>query len=303
MANESQIKGKKQTKGEKDKTSVLSPISAVEMVWALTATASEEDYSTDVAGHIDEKLKQILESHGDHFQEKEYLTGAEAAIAAARRSLEIIYKGRKLNFDENKELRKESLKAFKETLTFGKNAKNVLESFPTMVVSTAIGDFTLVGLLDKVLSKFIPSEYSTFIIVVVTLLFAACGYFIHRLAVIVSRKKKEGHLITQDIERNNYYEQYLDRSADILSSLYERLEAIHKKVFGQKYYPDEDADALVEKVIAGVRPTWCEYVGKHHMENKKITPKLWSVCETGSKEVIEHCKHWKKEKEEEAKIA
>jgi len=291
MAKKATPQNKKTGKG-KDKTSVLSPLAAVEMVWALTGKSSSEESTQTTAIGVETRLDSILKSHdgpqGDP-QEKRYLAGAKAAIEACRRSLGIIYKGRELNFEENAKLREETLNAIKETLSFGTKARDFLKSLPTMAITTAVGDLALIGVLDNLLLQ--CSEYRTLIIVLFSLFAAGVGYLIYLGARRVARRMKEGFYITQDYERNRYYEQYLRRSVVALQSLYRRLEIAHKQVFGQEYLPDADVTFLIEGVIAGVGPTFCKYIQKHHWE-KKITPELWSMCETGNEEAAKQCPFW-----------
>lgn len=289
MAKKATPQNKKTGKG-KDKTSVLSPLDAVEMVWALTGKSSSEESTQTTAIEVETRLNYKLKSYDDapdDHPEKRYLAGAKAAIESTRRSLDIIYKGRELNFEENAKLREETLNAIKETLSFGTRARDFLKSLPTMAITTAVGDITLVQVFDE----YLPEDHKTLIIVLVSLFAAGIGYFIYLGARRVARRMKEGFYITQDYERNRYYEQYLRRSVVALHSLYRRLEIAHKQVFGQEYLPDADVTFLIEGVIAGVGPTFCPYIQKHHWE-KKITPKLWSICETGSEEAAKQCPFW-----------
>lgn len=292
MPQKATPQNKKAGKG-KDKTSVLSPLDAVEMVWALTGKSSSEESTQTTAIEVETRLNSILKSHdcdqGDQ-QEKRYLAGAKATIESTRRSLDIIYKGRELNFEENAKLREETLNAIKETLSFGTKARDFLKSLPTMAITTAVGDFALIGVLDNFLSHRCP-QYRTLIIVLFSLFAAGVGYLIYLGARRVARRMKEGFYITQDYERNRYYEQYLRRSVVALHSLYRRLEIVHKQVFGKEYDPGADVHSLVEGVIAGVGPTFCKYIQKHHWE-KKITPELWSMCETGTEEARKQCPFW-----------
>ncbi|MCK4333162.1 hypothetical protein KAX06_00060 [candidate division WOR-3 bacterium] len=292
MPQKATPQNKKTGKG-KDKTSVLSPLDAVEMVWALTGKSSSEESTQTTAIEVETRLNYKLKSYDDapdDHPEKRYLAGAKAAIESTRRSLDIIYKGRELNFEENAKLREETLNAIKETLSFGTKARDFLKSLPTMAITTAVGDFALIGVLDNLLSHRCP-QYRTLIIVLFSLFAAGVGYLIYLGARRVARRMKEGFYITQDYERNRYYEQYLRRSVVALHSLYRRLEIVHKQVFGQEYLPDADVTFLIEGVIAGVGPTFCPYIQKHHWE-KKITPGLWSMCETGNEEAKKQCPFW-----------
>jgi hypothetical protein len=90
-----------------------------------------------------------------------------------------------------------------------------------------------------------------------------------------------------------YYDQYLTRVATTLTSLYLDLDRIHKNVFGQSYPVDADVQVIVNEMLEGVRSTFCDYIHKH-MNEEKITPELWSLCETGK--ATEGCFFWEGKK-------
>ena len=100
--------------------------------------------------------------------------------------------------------------------------------------------------------------------------------------------------MTQDYERGLYYDQYVRRVAEILLGLFLDLERIHRRVFQDNFETDM-TPAAVEKIVkgtlAGVRPTLCRYTHKHMRENK-ITPELWTLCESGNLEAVGMCPLW-----------
>ena len=72
----------------------------------------------------------------------------------------------------------------------------------------------------------------------------------------------------------------------------DEIDRIHKNVFGQVYPAESDAASnIVTKLLEGVRPALCKFVHKHMQENR-ITPKLWSLCEAGNAEALKTCPLW-----------
>lgn len=263
-------------------TSLLPPITAIRMVWAMTGKFSNDVTSGESAILVDTALKDIAEQAKD--DEKKYVTSAIATMNASLRSLDITYKGRQLNFKENEKLRLAYLDSVKESLSFGKKAKDFVQSVPTMTIGAA-GGVTVGQALGA----------SDFVLWGVGLILAASGYLVNLGIVRHARRKKQMLYIAQDYERGLYYDQYIFRVSLILKSLYLDLDRIHKNVFKERYPIDgSDVANIINEMLEGVRPSFCKYVHKHMIE-KKITPELWSLCETGKSEMVIHCPHWKKE--------
>lgn len=262
-------------------TMLLPPVSAVRIVWALTGAFSNDEHSKQSAVLTEAALKDIKERAKADDNEKKYVISAIATMYASRRSLDTVYKGRELNFEENEKLRSAYLDSVKENLAFGEKARDFLKSLPSMTIGAA-GGVTVAQALDV-------SDISLWGI---GLLLAATGYLVNLLFVRRAREKTQLLYVIQDYERSLYYDQYVVRVSVILTSLYLDLDRIHKNVFGQSYPVDStEVNAIVEEMLRGVRPTFCQYVHKHIRE-KKITPALWPVCETGSSEGITKCPHW-----------
>jgi hypothetical protein len=166
------------------KTSLLPPMTAVQMTWALTGLFSKEkptqnsDRPAD-SGQEDTKnsekkdKKRSADSNGNHpkevsspfptfltdkaledmkiraknDKENKYVDRVLAAMNASLRSIHTIYKGRNLNFDENEELRAAYLKSMKESIDYGFRVKDILKSLPTASIGAA-GGLTLTSIMD-----------------------------------------------------------------------------------------------------------------------------------------------------------
>lgn len=264
-------------------TTLLPPVSAVRMVWALTGAFSKDEHSKQSAVLMEAVLKDIKERAQADANEQKYVISAIATMEASRRSLDTVFKGRELNFQENEKLRSAYLDSVKESLAFGEKAKDFLKSIPSMTIGAA-GGVTVSQALN----------ISGVSLWAIGLLLAAVGYLVNLWFVSRARDKTQLLYVNQDYERGLYYDQYVVRVSVILTSLYLDLDRIHKNVFGQPYPVDStEVRAIVEEMLRGVRPTFCEYVHKHMME-KKITPVLWPVCETGSPEAVVRCRYWEK---------
>lgn len=270
-------------------TSLLSPFSAVRMVWALTGAFSNEEHSQHTAVLVESRLKDIkdLAEKKGSAEEKEYVSNAMALIESSLRSLDTVYKGRKLNFDENEKLRSAYLDSIKERIEFGKKAQDFLQSLPSVSIGAA-GGVTLAKVLES------TPAVSNLHLWCMGIALGAAGYIVNLYFVRRARRQRQLLYIAQDYDRSLYYDQYISRTSVILTTLYLDIERLHKKVFGEPY-PDEagSASEATGDLIKSVRPTFCKFVHKHMVE-KKITPELWTLCETGGLDAVQTCPFWEK---------
>ncbi|HXF83917.1 MAG TPA: hypothetical protein VNK49_00870 [Anaerolineales bacterium] len=260
---------------------LLSPATALRIVWAQMGIFSDDDHSKQTAQEADAILKNIEERSRKNEKEHRYISSAIGAMKASLRSLDIIYKSRQHNFAETEKLRNLYMQSITDSLEFGKKAEDLFKSLPTMTI-TAAGGITLGELLN------LSSGY----VWALALGLGAAGYLINLWFVTRSRKQTQMELIQQDYERNLYYKQYIDRVSTVLISLYTDLDRLHTNVFGAPYpLKNKDLGALVNEILSGVRPTFCPLVHEH-LRAGKVTPELWALCETGAEEVVRHCPHW-----------
>lgn len=271
-------------------TSLLPPVSAVQKIWAKTGLFSNDEYSGQSAALVEADLKTIRDRAESDESEKRYLAGAMASMDVSFRNLDMIYKGRQLNFQENEQLRTAYLDSVNENINFGSKAKDILKSLPAMSIGGA-GSVTVGNLLAE---KF---KLDSAELLGIGLAFMGIGYLVNLAIVRSMRRRKQMLYVQQDYERGLYYDQYLSRVAIVLTSLYLDLDRIHKNVFGQSYFvkEKEDVETIVSAMLKGVRPTFCDYIHKH-MHQKKITPELWSLCETGRTVAKETCDFWEGKK-------
>jgi hypothetical protein len=263
-------------------TMLLPPVSAVRLTWARTGQFPDDEHPKTSAAINESVLKDIKEKADKDNQERAYVYSAIAAMDACLRSLETIYKGRELNFQENEKLREAYLESVADNIGFGNKARDFLKSIPTMAISSAGG----LTVLEALGITGIPLWATG-------LGLAGLGYVINLLIVRAMRYRKQMLYLRQDYERDLYYEQYVARVTETLTSLYLDLDRIHKNVFNELYPMNESATEVISGLLAGVGSTFCTYVHRHMMENK-ITPLLWPICESGAKEAVKNCPYWKK---------
>jgi hypothetical protein len=304
------------------KTSLLPPMTAVQMTWALTelfskekptqnsdrpADKGQEDKKNSVkkdkeknanadGNHpkkvsspfptflVDKALEDIR-IRAENGEENEYVDRVLAAMNASLRSIHTIYSGRNLNFDENKELRETYLKSMKESIDYGFRVKDILKSLPTASLGAA-GGLTLTSIISW-------SETEEFLFITA---FAVLGFFAGWLFIWWRGRKTWKLYVRRDYERNLYFSHYLDQVTTVLESLYENVCQIYSETFGEIHPETGKKKAAVKDIIEGMRPNPCKCVDKHMRENK-ITANQWSMCETGNVNIIKrHCPVWKKEK-------
>jgi hypothetical protein len=270
-------------------TNILAPFTAVRLSWAIAGKLASEPESKIFAESAEQDLKNMSTEAARDAKEQSYVTQSKAAIRAAVRSLEIIYKARKLNFDENEKLREAYIENVKDGIKFGSNIKDYLKALPAM----AIAGPGVTGTLGPIFAAQIGIENNkTLFLWGFGAAMAGLGYLIHMLCVRMYRKRTQKLYIEQDYDRNLYYDHYITRVRAVLESLYKDIDRIHKQTFKAPYLIDDgNAVSVVSDLLKGVQPTMCNYVQKHMYEGV-ITPKLWTLCEVGEP----HCKkcvYWK----------
>ena len=264
-------------------TDLLSPSEAVQLAWALSSEFNTEERSKMPASEAKSNIKLIKSQAqtSNNPQQQKYVSQAIASIYASLRSLDIVYKGRNLNFDDNEKLRQAFLDGVKQDVDFGTKAKDIVRSLPAMVLGGAggltVGQITqnLFGLTDILLGA---------------LFLAGIGISYPAYAVYVryKRKQKLQCYIAQDYERNLYYYEYVERVETILTELYDDLNSIHQDVFQAPYQNPPQNRNVVTGIIKGLKSNFCENIHRH-MKEKSITPELWSICEAGNKIAIQCC--------------
>ncbi len=264
------------------KTALLPTVTAVRMVWAITGKFSDDQSSTAMATYVEDALKRIEDlAPGISPEENSYVMSAVATMKASLRSLETAYKGRDLNFAENEKLRTAYLESVTESLSFGSKAQDVLKSLPTMTIGAAGGVTVAQAMGVSGISLWGAG-----------LVLAALGYLVNLWFVRRARRQTQMLYVSQDYERGLYYEQYVTRVRVILLGLFLDLERIHKRVFQENYEAGTvnpgTAQSIIEGILAGVHSTFCPLVHKH-MAEKKVTPELWTRCESGYSEAVQMC--------------
>jgi hypothetical protein len=271
-------------------TNLLPPVTAVRIVWALTGEFSDDEHSKINAKLVEDNLKTIkdlAEQQKDkdgkiaETEETIYVRQAIALIDACVRNLDIIHKKRQLDFQENNELRQAYLDTITENLEFGTKAKDIVKSLPTMGI-TSVGGITLIESI-----KGSGIQLNSLQMWGIGGGLAAVGYIINLLIVRATRRYKQKLFVSQDYERGLYFGQYITRVKTSLISLYLDMNRIHKNIFGQPYPVEkDDVEGIVGEMLKGVQPMFCPYVHKH-IQEKKVTPELWPLCETGKSSAVE----------------
>lgn len=280
-------------------TKLLPPVTAIRIAWARTGEFSDDDQSKVNAKIVENDLKTIIDLADKQPDENEkmYVRNASALMDACARNLDIIHKKRELDFEENNKIRDEYLEDVKENLDFGNKAKDVLKSLPTMGIAS-VGGISLIETL-----KGTGIQLDQWQIWSIGAGLAAAGYLVNLFIVRATRRYKQKLFVSQDYERGLYFSQYVSRVKMVLVSLFLDLNRIHKNVFGDVYSKDDDAVEIVGEMLKGVLPLFCPYIHKHMMD-KKITPQLWPLCETGkaigsevgSPVALEQCVFWEGKK-------
>jgi hypothetical protein len=305
------------------KKSLLSPMTAVQMAWALTGLFSKEKPTQDFISSVEKKQKEKNSEKKDKKNanpesstpekapsqfptflidkaledvrcrakgdlENKYVDRVIAAMNSSLRSIHVVYKGRNLNFDENEELRVTYLKSMREGIDYWHKLKNSIKFIPATSIGAA-GGVTLSEIISN------ESEVTELYQWLFIAAFTALGFFVGWINVWWRGRKMWERYVKQDYERNLYFKNYLERVTKILTSLYNDVCQIYKETFGKSHPEVPERECFIEDMLKGMQPKLCDYVHKHVRENK-ITAELWPMCETGEMKIIKrHCKLWKRE--------
>lgn len=289
-----ELSGSQQTGSSKPKGFPLPPDVAISKVWARMAyfAAEEKDEKSTEPdkkcpeGHrvlSESEIKELMDWAGDDEERQAYITSAASAMDGSLRSLCIVYKGRELNFDENKKLREAYLDSVEDSIKLEETLKGSLKTLPIPIIGT-VGGVSASSYLG--LSGIALVGFGAFL--------AIALYLVSLGAVIRRRKGKEKHYVIQDFERNLYFDDYLKRVESILLALHRRLQQIHESVFGATR-PGPKGEETVRGLLIGVKPNYCEYVNRHMRDKKKIkfiARDLWATCESGHRK--ESCRFYPK---------
>ena len=261
------------------KTRFLTPLSAVRLLWGATRGFTNDAIKDVYTDYIQPEIDKLLELTKDNDKEIRYIRQLGIQLTAAIRNAGIIYKGRQLNYNENKKLREAYLKSLEKDYDLTGQLKELLKSLPSIGIGGAGG---------IVLLQSSTQSPGTFEQLFVAFSFAGIAYLIQKLVEKALLYNKQMNYIRQDYETTLYYENYLSRMENALKELYENLEIIHEHIFEERYHEKEDVGELIKKMIQEVRPTRCPLIDKH-MKSGKINPDYWHLCETGLP-YAENCK-------------
>ena len=235
------------------KTTVLPPETALHIAWGLSGLYSQNPAGRDEA----QSLKQDLDKIGKtvdqaNVAEKKYFSDAVTLIEAAERNLQIIIDGRDENFKEKDEQMASNQQNIQYFSQFTSDLQSLIPRIGSMTVGGGVGAITVYEIFHQA-APYVPS----YVLPLIIAASAGIGYLLHGLVIIpIANRMFQKNKIQADYARNLYYDQYFERSRNVLSNLYLSLENCHLTYFQQNYNQDSDAQKVAERVI-GVRSTMC----------------------------------------------
>jgi hypothetical protein len=291
-----------------DRTMYLPPEVAVKIAWELSGQYSSNPVERGIAHDTKEKLKDLeirVNTSSPNSKEARYISATLALIGGTERSLQTIIAGRDLNMKEEDQLREESQKNILYFSQFSSNLQSIIPRIGSMTIAGAGGGIAVTELFGQILQG-LPD----YVLPLIIAFAAAIGYLLHGLVVVpIVKRKLQRDKIRADYNRDLYYFQYITRTQDTLKDLYESVQRSHHAYFNSNYSEGTAADAIVNNLMKGVRPTLCHHIHKHmknryndkksnkynkrHWFRSIIDDKVWAMCE--SRKGIENCPWYKKE--------
>jgi len=264
-----------------NRTALLPPIQAIMLLWSTSGRfGDKESHSGET--ELRTRLEALQKSAGDDKKELAYLNLAGNRLYAALRNVEILYKGRELNYAENRIFRDDYLSSLKKSYDFSGQLKEGLKSLPAITIGGSGG----IALLQTT-----QQEPGTAGLVFAGLLFAGIAFVLKELLDRLLLYNRQMNHIRQDYETTAYYEHYLGRVEHLLKHVAFDLNEGHRTIFGIPNQDPEELEAAVTGLIANVRPVCCHLVHKH-IRTRKVNPETWLYCETGLPG-CRLCKHFK----------
>lgn len=265
-------------------TKLLPPLSAVQMTWVSAIKFSTPESIDLYEEFIKPSLTGILEQAKTNNEENEYILKAIPMMAVTLKSINTLRKGRELNYADNKILREVYLESISQKFDLISKLKDFVKNLPAITIAGAGGLVFAEGTVKNVDStdKFFFA-----------MLFALVGYGINQLINRYLLQRKQLNYIKEDYQTTCYYENYLDRVETTLHNLFDELETLHQKVFGEKYYKDTNGKKVITKMIAETRSKRCKHINKH-MDKGWITPDIWHLCEIENGREV-GCPYYQKE--------
>lgn len=272
----------------KPKTSFLPPELAIEIAWARTTQLSSNQAVRIDAERAKKQMDDIKKSAENTKDKKEmqYVNGVYSAIESTFRNLVTARNALDLNFTEMLKLRDKQ----KENIRYVETFSSELQSFIPRISEMTIGGVSGGVLFGTILENWFPPSLKPYAMPLVLAFGAAIGYILHGVVVVpVVRKRLQKEVIRMDYDSIRYFTRYVERVRASLKNLFNRVDRLHKNIFGVYYYDEEeDPNEFVNNVLVGMEPSMCEHVAVHI--DKIITPDLWSMCKTGQD--IENCKYY-----------
>lgn len=263
------------------KTNLLPPLSAVYLVWGTTRKFSDSTGIDSFDATIKPYIENLLKEADSNELEKNYLNLVYPLLMASMRNVIVIYKGRQLNYAENKSIRETYLESVKSEFNLTSQLKELLKSLPAITIG---------GVGGLVFAEKAVDTTESPVQILFTLLFAGLGYLVRFFYARYTLRVKQINFIRQDYEITNYYNYYLTRMEEVMLNLYNRLESLHEEIFGQPYDKEKFSSNAVKDIFNEIRPVQCPLLSKH-IYTKKVTPNLWQMCEIGLP-VAEKCKYY-----------
>jgi len=215
-------------------------------------------------------------------KEKEYVNSVFIAIESTYRSLATIANGRNNNYREINAIREQQVKNMQSFSSLIPTLQSTIPRLAEMTVG-GIAAGALVGpFFQRILPSLGDSAFQISVALGAVIFWGVAELWLNPW--LANRELKK--VIRLDYDKDLYYQQYLKRSKNALSSLYEQIEDLHEKIFGIRYKDNINAGNEVNDLMVGLDTTMCENISKC-IDNNKVTPDNWAVCESG--ETKEDC--------------
>ena len=268
-----------------DQTQLISPRGAIDIAWASTNDLSTNPKISGNAERVKKRMDDIIEIayKGNNMKEKEYINSVYMAIESTYRSLATITNGRNNNYTEINTVRDQQAKDMQSYASFILTLQSTIPRIAEMTIG-GIASGTLFGpYFIRMFPSLGDSAFHISVALGAVIFYLVSEFYINpRLA-----KRKLRSIIQLDYDKDLYYQQYLNRIKEALISLYDQVENLHVKNFKIKYNEEKNSETEVDDLLKGLDTTMCENVVTC-MENEKITPDNWAVCESG--ETKDSCK-------------
>lgn len=217
----------------------ITPVSAVQLTWAISAKFSQNEQTRDHGKSVEREYESMLEgfrklvdntaSSTEKQRHRKYYVSLVSSVDAALKNFQTYLKYRDDRTKELKDLLDEQIASINRTKTFGLSFENAVPKLASSAAIGGISGLTVTGLLQQFNLNQLQQN-------VVLLAFLGIGYLVTEFVILplTIRSTKKAMNKTNG-KSKELYDLYIERCRDELTDLFETLRETYKDAYGEDF--------------------------------------------------------------------